>query len=296
MDAALVLARLIAYAAGSVLFGVPLFALFSRVALARLKVLLALSGLSVALAAVAGLVVQTGQMAGDPRAGFDPATLHDVIGSAFGLAVGARLAAGFAASAVSIAMRPGRRLWTLSVALGAVALGALPWSGHGAADQGAAGALHLLADVAHLLAAGIWLGALAAFVLLLTSRRSEPAEVRALHGALKGFSGVGSAVVAVIVASGLMNGWFLVGPAHLNGLRHTLWGELLLIKLALFLVMLALACLNRFRLTPRLEAALAGRPGAAVAALRRSVALEAALGLAVLVLVAVLGTQPPPTG
>jgi putative copper resistance protein D len=187
-------------------------------------------------------------------------------------------------------LAPGRRYWRTLAGLGAIGLGALAWGGHGAADPGAAGVVHAIADVIHLLAAGTWLGALLCFVLLLTSDRAAEAQ----HQALKRFAGIGSAAVAAILASGLVNGWFLVGPRHLDGLIATDWGRLLLVKLALFAAMLALAALNRLRLTPRLEASLTGDPAAALSALRRSVALESALGLGVLALVAVLGVLAPP--
>ena len=61
-------------------------------------------------------------------------------------------------------------------------LASLAWAGHGAATPGAAGDLHLAADVLHLLAAGLWLGTLPPLVLLL-------AEVRRIRDT----SGVASA-------------------------------------------------------------------------------------------------------
>jgi putative copper resistance protein D len=293
VETALVVVRLIAFAAGAALFGAPLFALYSRVAPPRLRGVAAACAGAGALAAAAGLVIQTGQMAGDPKAGLDPATLRDAMaGGGFGLSVLARVASGLLALLLALALRPGARLWGLCAGLGGVTLAALPWTGHGAADEGAAGLAHLLADIAHLLAAGVWLGALAAFVLLLRAARPDAAG---LHRALAGFSGVGSAVVAVIVATGLANSWFLVGPRHVADIFHTAWGQLLLAKLALFAAMLGLAALNRYRLTPALEVSLGARPDPALAPLRRSIALESALALAVLALVAVLGVQPPPT-
>jgi putative copper resistance protein D len=296
VDAALVLARLVAFVSGALLFGAPLFALYSGVAPARLKGLIGLAGLGIALAAGAALVVQTGQMAGDPKAGFDPATLRDMVASsAFGASVLARIGAGAAALIAGLALRPGRSLWAASAALGALALGALPWSGHGAADSGTAGVVHLGADIAHLLAAGVWLGALAAFLLLLVTPRPVAAAVSALHRALHGFSGMGSAVVAVIIATGLVNSWFLVGLDHLSGLWTTAYGRLLCLKLLLFAAMLALAAANRFRLTPALGVALGSEADAApaLAALRRSVAIETLVGFAVLAVVAWLGMQEP---
>jgi putative copper resistance protein D len=63
------------------------------------------------------------------------------------------------------------------------------------------------------------------------------------------------------------------------------------VKLALFAGMLALAAAHRWRLVPALAAA--GGGSNTVRVLRRTLALEAALGLAVLGVVAVLGTLEP---
>ena len=49
----------------------------------------------------------------------------------------------------------------------AVALASLAWSGHGAASEGFRGTVHLVADIVHLLAAGVWVGPLFALGLLL---------------------------------------------------------------------------------------------------------------------------------
>jgi putative copper resistance protein D len=298
MEAAVIAARLAGYLAGTALFGAPLFMLYTpgvEPCLApRLRSWAGAAGLAVALAALAALAVQTGQMAGDPHASLDPATLRDVaFGSPFGLSVLARFAAGvIALAALWAPLRP-RARWAACAALGAVALGALAWSGHGAADEGTAGLIHTAADVTHLLAAGVWLGALLSLGLLLLAPDEDEGRLAALAQALKGFSGVGSLAVAAIVASGLANSWFLVGPKHALDFAGAPWGRLLLAKLALFVAMLALAALNRYRLTPRLEASLATAPDP-LNALRRSIGLEATLGLAVLALVAWLGVLPPP--
>ena len=299
MEAAVVLVRLVAFAAGVTLFGAPLFVLYGlpreNDSAGALRPILIVAALLTILAAAAGLVLQTGEMAGDPSAGLDPATLRDVLaGGGFGISMAVRVVAGLLALVALIARRAGRGLWGLTAALGAVSLAAIAWSGHGGADEGAAGLVHALADVAHLLSAGVWLGALAALLLLLNQRSSSSTAVVDLHGALKGFAGVGSATVALIVVSGLVNSWFLVGPRHLGDVAGSLWGRVLLIKLAVFTAMLGLAALNRFRLTPRLEATLASDPAAALGDLRRSLALETAAGLAVLALVAALGRLAPP--
>ncbi len=197
------------------------------------------------------------------------------------------------AALVVLTLRPG---WRAPAALGAVAMASLAWMGHGPSSEGAARWVHLFADIAHVLAAGVWLGALPMFAGLLWEARRQPAAVaEPLFRVLHGFGGVGAASVAVIVASGLVNTWFLVGPPGIARLFTTLYGGLLTAKLVLFAGMLALAATHRFRLTPALGAALGeGRDlPAALARLRRSVALETVLGLAVLFVVGWLGVLAP---
>jgi putative copper resistance protein D len=52
------------------------------------------------------------------------------------------------------------------------------------------------------------------------------------------------------VGSGLVNSWFLVSP--LTNLIETEYGRLLLVKVALFAMMVGLAGLNRFWIVPEL--------------------------------------------
>jgi putative copper resistance protein D len=87
----------------------------------------------------------------------------------------------------------------------------------------------------------------------------------------------------------------LVGLDHLSGLWSTLYGLVLLAKLALFVIMLGFAAANRYRLTPALEdnltQSISGlRP---LRALRRSLLLETSTAFAVLGLVGLLRTLAP---
>ena len=188
-------------------------------------------------------------------------------------------------------------LLTLTTAAAAVALGSLAWTGHGAADEGALGWAHLVADIIHLLAAGGWIGALLALTMLLLrpSATLTADHIILSHRTLDGFTAVGSLVVGLIIVSGLINSWILVGPANLAALPTTLYGQLLIAKLVLFAGILGLAASNRFRLTPALEASLDnGDHATAVAALRRSLALESAIAITILAAVAWLGLLAPP--
>jgi len=107
---------------------------------------------------------------------------------------------------------------------------------------------------------------------------------------------VGTIVVALLIVTGLVNSWILVGPHGVGQLSGNQYIRLLAIKLALFAAMLGLAAINRFRLTPALRRDLqaGSMPVGALRALRRSIALEFGLATSVLAIVAWLGTLMPP--
>ena len=114
---------------------------------------------------------------------------------------------------------------------------------------------------------------------------------------MHGFSGIGSGLVAVLVATGLINSWFVIGLAGLPRLWTSPYGQLLTLKLVLFLAMVGLAAANRFHLTPRLGAALGGPSSAqdAVIGVRTSLVWETGISIAVLGLVAWFGMLAPPS-
>lgn len=175
--------------------------------------------------------------------------------------------------------------FALSVAL----LASLAWAGHGASDEGIDGKIHLAADLLHLIAAGAWLGGLGPFALLLAAaRRGDATTTQAAALATRRFSLMAMISVAALLASGIVNTWYLAG--NVPALTGTLYGRLLLIKIGLFLIMLTVAAANRLRLTPRLAGA---EPSAALAQLRRNALIESGLGLGILAIVGVLGILPP---
>lgn len=179
----------------------------------------------------------------------------------------------------------------LALALAAAMLASLAWSGHGAATPGAPGDLHLAADILHLIAAGFWLGTLPPLVLLLViARRPDDALwVEVARVATRRFSQLAMASVTVLLATGLVNTWFLAGTVP--ALVGTEYGRLLLAKIALFLAMLMAAAVNLLRLTPRLGGVAAA--ARTVGQLRRNALIETALGVGVLGIVGVLGRLPP---
>lgn len=248
------------------------------------------------LASLVGLVAQTSVLAGSVAEGVKLSSLSAVVMTmSLGVSALVRAAAAAMALAAVLVLPPGRPLLWICTALGAVVSASFAWMGHGAATEGSGGQLHLVADILHALAAGVWIGALVVFFGLLRSAADDAELERIVHRALRGFAGVGSALVAVLLATGVVNSWFLVGPSRLAGLWTTPYGQLLSLKLLLFLGMLGLAGANRFRLTPALGLALdQSRPRQpALAALRRSVLIETAASFIVLGLIAWLGMLAP---
>lgn len=177
-----------------------------------------------------------------------------------------------------------------------VALATLVWTGHAGATEGVSGTIHRLSDIVHMLAASIWVGGIASFSWLLfkPAVQTSPIELAITHRALEHFSRVGTLVVGLIVLTGLINSQILIGIANLGLIAGTPYGQLLLVKLALFGLMLVLAATNRWRLTPALNAgATSGDTAFAVIALRRTLIAEGATVLLILALVAWLGTLEP---
>lgn len=293
-DAILVAARLVQYAAAAILFGLPAFRLYGLRTPMRAaeRWLLATAAMALPLGALLALARQAAGMTGDPAAAADPSAWWDVAtATQVGHALGFRVAAGLAG--LVILLRAGRSgaVWRSLAVVAGAAMASFAWSGHGAAGEGPAGTIQLVADVVHLLAAGLWLGALAGLGLAAASAQVRTAPGRAaLTAALEGFSGIGSTLVAALFATGLVNGWILVTPAKLPSLLQTTYGALLAAKLGLFVVMLACAALNRFRVTPALRAAVGD---ASPAPLRGSLLVETVCGAGVLALVALLGLLAP---
>ena len=102
------------------------------------------------------------------------------------------------------------------------------------------------------------------------------------------FSGMGYIAVSVLILTGLINSWFLVGS--FSGLITTAYGQLLLVKLVLFAGMLGLAMANRFWLVPSLIQSANGST-ASLLKLRQHVTGEQVLGALVLLIVSILGTM-----
>jgi putative copper resistance protein D len=175
-------------------------------------------------------------------------------------------------------------------------LGSLEWAGHAGATLGVERPIHLTADAAHLIAAGLWPGGLLPLTLLLVQacRSSEPSLVLAAGAITRRFSALSLLVVAALAATGLTNSYFLVGS--LRALVTTEYGRLLMLKVLLFVIMMGLGACNLLRFKPQL--ALANEQNAtqrdALRKLMRNVIAELCLGTLIVFIVSALGATPPP--
>lgn len=157
---------------------------------------------------------------------------------------------------------------------------ALALSGH--ASAAAPQWLTRPAVFVHGVSAAFWLGALLPLLALLH------APDAAALAALGRFSRAIVVLLAALTATGAAMAMVqVVEPQALGGTRY---GQVLLAKLGLIVVLLALAALNRWRLT---APALAGDVAAAKG-LRRSIKAEIVVAMAILAVVALWRFTPPP--
>jgi copper resistance protein D len=243
------------------------------------------------LSALSLMLGVTANMAGSASAALDPDTISTVLfNTSFGRVWCWRLL--FAVLLIGACLAPlARRRMPAILVLSLLLLVSLGWVGHAVEGQGVARLVHQINQMVHLLAAGLWLGGLVPLIWLLGRARSPSgaAWISVARDVVPRFSHMGYVAVALLAATGAINTLLLVGSVE--ALAGTPYGRLLSLKILLFLVMVVLALINRFRLLPRLRRE--PQPSAPLAALARSVLFEQALGFAVLAVVSVLGTWPP---
>jgi putative copper resistance protein D len=159
------------------------------------------------------------------------------------------------------------------------------WAGHATA----APASHIVNDALHLLAAAVWIGSLPPLFAVLARAGRGNTWLGLAAAAARRFSGLGMLSVGVLAVTGWINGQMMVGSVA--ALTATSYGRLIAAKLVLFALMLGVAAVNRFRLTPRLQGA--ARAAGAARGLWRNVIAEMVLGAGILAIVGVLGGSQP---
>ncbi|MGL6246638.1 copper homeostasis membrane protein CopD [Pseudomonas sp.] len=281
MTSAMVLCRFLHFAVVLMLFGASVFRplLLGRdmaldQPLARVTRLLAAVAL---VTGVCWLLLITASMAGAWDAAFDPSTLGLVLGNTFFGQVW-RWHLLFNVLLVALLLTPLRSSMPLRFSLASLLLATLAPVGHGAMLDGVQGQLLILNQIIHLTCVGAWLGGLMLLVMIL--RQPTGPAIRAI---LLRFSGVGYALVAGLLVTGLINVRVLTGQFWPTPLLSG-FALILLIKVVLVAMMLGLALFNRLRIKACEQR---------LVTLRTSVIVEWLLGIVAVAAVSLLGTLPP---
>ncbi|MEU5291800.1 copper resistance CopC/CopD family protein [Streptomyces umbrinus] len=219
---------------------------------------LALTGATLAMLLLRGSYTGSGKV-GDI---FDLSLLSDVLQTKTGAALVSRLLL-LAAGALFIAVLFGayekreddeeKGDLTFGLAIGGfvVAAGlAATWAMAEHASTGIQTGISMPVDVLHLLAVAVWLGGLSTLLVALYRAPSiEPAAVRR-------FSRIAFGSVAVLAATGIYQSWRQLGSW--SAFTGTSYGQLLLVKIGLVVVLVGIAWISR-RWTARLSQAPAAK-------------------------------------
>ncbi|MFI2507950.1 copper resistance CopC/CopD family protein [Streptomyces sp. NPDC018972] len=256
--------RYVSYAGFVVMAGGAAFVLacWGRGSRVRAVQRLVVSGWLTLTAATLALLLLRGSYTTSGAVGdvFDLSLLGDVLQTKTGAALVSRLLL-LAAAALFIAVLFGaydkredeeKQDLTFGLAIGGtvVAAGlAASWAMSEHASQGLQPGIAMPVDVLHLLAVAAWLGGL---TTLLVALYRAPADTPVDRDAVQRFSRLAFGSVVALVVTGVYQSWRQLGSW--SALTDTRYGQLLLAKIGLVVVMVAVASLSR-RWTARLAEA-----------------------------------------
>jgi copper transport protein len=186
--------------------------------------------------------------------GFQWDVVSSVAGTRFGDFALARAAIAAALCVVALvarrqAERPSNPTIVVALLLAAALVVTPGLSGHASVS----GPISVVADAAHVQAAGVWTGGLAFVVLGLVLTRDRRWDLAATS--VPRFSTMAVVSVAILLVAGAVNGYLQVRAWR--GLWDTEYGVLLLVKIGLVLPLLALGAYNNRYAVPRLRARIA---------------------------------------
>ncbi|WP_227457212.1 MULTISPECIES: copper resistance CopC/CopD family protein [Micromonospora] len=139
----------------------------------------------------------------------------------------------------------------------------------------------VVADLAHTIAAAVWVGGVLLLAVLLLGRARSGVPTGAAEMAVRFSIPASAAVVLTGVAGAVLALLILQRPAHLVS---TSWGRVLLVKVAIVAAVALVGLYNSRRVVPRLD----DRAADGTRQLRRTVVAEAFLMMAVVVATAIL--------
>jgi len=177
--------------------------------------------------------------------------------------------------------------------LGLMILVGLGSMAHRMGDAGKGEVLPIAVDWVHLVVTAIWVGGLCHFLMALAvSRKQDPAPLGFISELTARFSTIALYSVLLVIATGIYGSWVHIPTwSSFLSLRY---GQVLAVKIGLFLGTLLIGVVNRQRAVPAL-AAFPSAPENAIhwsARLRKLVWAEVILGALILGAVGVLATLP----
>jgi putative copper export protein len=195
---------------------------------------------------------------------------------------------GFAIFGFRTARRGVGSRWIIA-ALAVVALAFTPaLSGH-AASTPELTSLAVLADAAHVIGAGGWLGSLLVVVLAgipASMQLGKQERGPAIAALFNSFSPTALLFAGLAAATGVFAAWLHLGSV--SALWQTVYGRTLLLKLGVISLLAATGAYNWLRVKPTLGSEEAGQR------IRRSATVEIAVGAVVLLITAALVATPTP--
>jgi copper transport protein len=251
-----------------------------------------------------GIVLQAATATGGSFwSSLDSGLIHDVLNTRFGEVWKLRFTAFGALVALLLFLPPlvGLRrpaLWATAFAIPLAYLVVAPALG-GHAGAGDDAALLVSLDTVHVAAMSAWIGGVAALLLVVpaATRTLDPAaRTRLLAAVVSSFSTVALIAVAALLASGVAQS--ILQLDALSDVVDTAFGRAILVKAAIFTLLVGLGAHNRRRSQPRLKRLAAGgeSPGPAGATLRGVLRAEVALMAVVLGVTAALVSYSPSAG
>lgn len=266
----------------------------------RLKLLFAVAILLGIAVGVLGILLQGASAAGVSLwASAKWSIVENTLESRFGKVWAARTLVWVVLGGVLVVSRSRRcpaRACISAAALGACLLAITPaLSGHPSV-QGPRG-VFFPTDVIHVVGASVWVGGIACLLLVLpaaTRKLEGPRRTRLLLATLARFSPLALACVIAIAITGVVQAY--IDVRSFDGLLHSTYGVLVIVKVVLLLVLIGFGWANRLRILPALRR-LADRgesPGRGGAAARRSMRGELVVMVAVFGVTAALVSYAPP--
>ena len=253
---------------------------------ARLTRVAALGAVVLLVAAAARLQLQR-ELLSDPSHLVHLRNLatHSGWGRAWLLQVAAALV--IAAAAWS-GRRGSRAAWIVAALASVAAALSATLSGHAVAST-TARELGITADVIHILGASGWLGGLACLLIvgLPATAHAEEGRWQGLASLVNAFSPMALACAGLVLVTGIGTAALRLGA--LTPLWTSAYGQMLLIKIGLLIIVAGAGAYNWLRVKPTLGTS------ESAARLRTSATMELAVGVAVIAATAVLVALPTPS-